>query len=347
MPLNRIALLVLTSLLCAPGTATGCPPSTLAAGTCTLAMNKAESQQWVLAEFIGAAAGSRPSTAGVAFRVVETSHSAGSIVQGEEILEFADEPRHYKTGQRYILSQERGQSSWSQLVPANRQIWSYVSQLPEPADDATAKADRLKFFFDYLNHNEPVIATDAFAEFNIATPEVLESLRRWLPTDKLRKLVADPRTNRLERPLFSLMLGLCGRPSDIRIIEAQMPTIEASDVPDLHRAYVGYILLAGQDGFDTLSKAKSVVTTVDRNGAVHRVPFIQSYAWLRGTQYLWDSPLNPVPKAKLLSTVYGMLERPGFSDLAVVQLTRWNDWSATTRLMAMFHEDKQQRSAQR
>ena len=71
---------------------------------------------------------------------------------------------------------------------------------------------RLRFFFDYLDDNDPTVTDDAYKEFGNADYKDYKDMAKDLPPETLVKWLKDPNTPAFRYGLYASMLGHSGSP---------------------------------------------------------------------------------------------------------------------------------------
>ena len=82
--------------------------------------------------------------------------------------------------------------------------------------------DRLAFFQEYLENEDPLLAQDAYDEFARAPYADVQALGPRMHHDKLVKWIADLEINPSRRRLYLTMLGVCGSKDDLPMLESMI-----------------------------------------------------------------------------------------------------------------------------
>ena len=75
--------------------------------------------------------------------------------------------------------------------------------------------DRLAFYQDYLEHEDPLLAQDSYDEFARAPYDTVIGLKDRMQHDKLVEWIHDVELAPSRRRLYLTMLGVCGNESDL------------------------------------------------------------------------------------------------------------------------------------
>ena len=108
---------------------------------------------------------------------------------------------------------------WTTPVPLSERAVEYIKRLPTVPRDG---GDRLAFFQDYLEDEDPLLAQDAYDEF---ARMPYDGRCRARPTDEARtalKWINDGHVGPSGRRLYLSMLGVCGKPEDVAMLEQLM-----------------------------------------------------------------------------------------------------------------------------
>ena len=108
---------------------------------------------------------------------------------------------------------------WMTPLPLSPTATEYVRKLPTVA---SAGAERLAFFQDYLENADPLLAQDAYDEFARAPYVMLEQLGHRMQHDKLVQWVKSSEVNPSRRRLYLTMLGVCGDKHDLPMLEEML-----------------------------------------------------------------------------------------------------------------------------
>lgn len=241
---------------------------------------------------------------------------------------------------------------WNDVSLVTPVTVEYLQQLP---DQSINQSERLRFFLEHLEHPDPAIAIDAWAEFGNSTYEQVVSVRKSMPQEKLRAWIADPMVSPERLGLYGMMLGLCGDQSDEEFLLSQMTesplpvlgfamafdqlafspslsvmaAIESTPVEAMplrigaEGLLGGYLLLARENGIDVLNRQ------IPENGDA-------AFAYCQALQFLWSYEPTLIPADRLRSTMRRFLSSERIQSIAISNLSRWEDWDALPQLQASF-----------
>src|SRR5439155_18841693 len=102
------------------------------------------------------------------------------------------------------------QLRWSP-VSVNELSFAYVARAPSSRKDS---AERLKYFARYLEHDDPLIAEDAYQEFGHMPFDKVAEVADRLDQGKLRKWLADENVRDYRKGFYGVALGLAKSAED-------------------------------------------------------------------------------------------------------------------------------------
>src|SRR5690606_32525350 len=121
------------------------------------------------------------------------------------------------------------QLEWTTPLPLSEAAVDYVKQLQSvPAEGA----DRLAFFQQFFEHDDPLLGQDSYDEFARAPYSDLLDLKDRMPHARLLEWIQSDDVNPSRRRLYLTMLGVCGREADVPLLESMI----ASDYSQIEPA---------------------------------------------------------------------------------------------------------------
>jgi hypothetical protein len=302
-----------------------------------------------------------PDSAAAEFRVVDSLRGEDKLAAGLEIrvVYFGQDP----PGKKFLISGLSGVTGpgldYTTPVPLSDDGVQYVRKLPgAPAQGA----DRLAFFQEYLEHADPLLAQDAYDEFSRAPYADVIALGPRMPREKILKWIEDPHVGPSNRRLYLTMLGVCGKPEDVKLLEAFINYDYQLMKPGVASLISTASLTSGALGVGLVDE---VLHATERRKKESLDALVACYIKLKGPDAL---PLvnarflaNPhaeykhlhsaimalrfhgeetdvVPREKLLQSMRLALEHKEFADQVIPDLARWEDWSIMPRLVKMFKD---------
>lgn len=245
--------------------------------------------------------------------------------------------------------------SWNESTAISREAVSYLRSLPRRT---RPQSERLTYFLNWLEHSDPLIAMDAWAEFGNARYEDVLAVRHLLPREKLLSWVSDRNMNFERLGLYGMMLGLCGHPEDaqflldqmhedtsadvysaIQSIPTQQPAIQliAHAVPEKRSFRFGaeglmggYLLLTGATGLDFLDR--TIATSPD-------APELAVLAMIQALQFVREYEPKLISEDRLQRSMASLLSHRNSRELVIASLARWEAWDLFPQLQEMFEKD--------
>jgi len=220
---------------------------------------------------------------------------------------------------------------WGTPTPVTERGIKYLDKVVAlPA----APVDRLAFFQEYLEDEDAWLQSDAFNEFaTTAYPDVV-ALKDRMHRDQLLKWIADDKIPASRRRLYFTMLGVCGKPEDLPMIE-NLIKLDDRQVRTGLDAMIGcYLSLKGPDGLPMiedmfLKNAKS--------------EYVDTYAAIYALRIMGQES-KIIPKERLAASLRLMLDRPQLADMVIPDLARWEDWSVMDRVVKLFKDANEESS---
>lgn len=215
--------------------------------------------------------------------------------------------------------------NWAEPIASHPRIETYLEDIQRLP---TNNAERLVFFQKYLQDDLDVLAADAYDEFAVATYEDLHAMKDQMDRERLLKFVQDPEVEERHRRLYFTMLGVCGTPDDVPLLEKLLTAKPAAEIAGLDSLVACYLCLKGGAGLDLIEKQFLQTEGVDFK-QIHQVI---SALRFHGTE------VEIVERDKLVSTVRKLLSNPRLADVIIPDLARWEDWTVVDQLVTMFKE---------
>jgi len=306
----------------------------------TLSEMIGDSDHLVLARWIEGDRPNSKSPGTAQFEIIAVGRSRDDILSEGQMIELP----FYVAGVRSSLYALMGPGTdflnWQSPIEVTQDSWDYLCNCPVPETEPERKTERLAFFLDYLEHPERIVSNDAFGEFAAAPYSIIRPLRDSLPREKLHHLITDPDTPVTRLALYGLLLGLCGTEEDAEAMKTRILEVDDDFRLGLEGIMSGYVMITGEDGLRVLEDAKMRRSTyTDSTGEEKQLPFSETYAAVSTIRFLKRHESDWIPLERLTQSMHLLLSRPELSDLIIMDLARWKDWTVQDRLMAMYDEE--------
>lgn len=301
-----------------------------------------------------------PDSGKAGFKISETLFGEERLAGATEVdaLYFGEPDK-----QAYYLVRGFGEPlEWGIPTKLSELAAEYVKQLRNlPAEGV----DRIAFFQDYLQHDDTMLAQDAYDEFARAPYSWLKDLKDRMNREQLLAWISDPATSPSRRRLFLTMLGVCGQAEDIPRLEQMLLSDSRLLVPaaeclasvslatggplavavlpestrlDERRKKLGldamiacYLTLKGEEGMDLVDQR--FLSTEEVMGKLPDYSHI--YSALMALRFLAEES-DLVTQDRVLESARLLLDNPDFADQVIPDLARWEDWSVLERLAKMY-----------
>ncbi|MCI0332043.1 MAG: hypothetical protein L0228_02305 [Planctomycetes bacterium] len=355
----RICFAALAVLCAGIASAAACPFCD--APTQTLSEETASADAVVLAKLVKEAppvsGAADPNSGTATFEIIE-------VLRGQDNLKGVKEARAVYFGEadkdRVFLISGLGaeELDWTTPLPLSKAAEDYVRKLPSVPPSG---ADRLAFFQEYLENDDPLLAQDAYDEFARAPYEEVQALGPRMHHADLVNWIADYEINPSRRRLYLTMLGVCGGKGDLPLLESMITSDFVTMEPALKEivssgmamngplclpgwieiiqqqerqkklgldALVAcYLTLRGPDGLDLIDQ---------RFLKDPKVEYTHIYSTIMALRFHGDQETGVLPRERLLNSMRLLLGNPDFADQVILDLSRWEDWSVLDRLVEMF-----------
>lgn len=211
---------------------------------------------------------------------------------------------------------------WGLPVLASPECWDYL--IKSPARDKP-HVERIPYYLSSLEHSDPDIAMDAYGEFARIDYSDLKAVAHQLPREKILSWLQSEETIPTRKGLYGLMLGLCGNADDALMLGElirQQPEVPRMGIDGM---MAGYLLLTRQKGLDELRKWK-----LDDP----KTPESELFSVMKALEFLWTYGQESVDPSQIRSAMRELVDRPQFTSLAIINLSRWQDWEMMDRLVS-------------
>jgi hypothetical protein len=182
----------------------------------------------------------------------------------------------------------------------------------------------LVFFFGYLDDADPEVSKDAFYEFAGANDADLAKVAPKLDAAKLRKWLQDPKTPPTRIGVYALLLGACGKDSDIELLRTLLDSKEERYVAAADGLLAGYMQKKPAEGWKLLQ------TTL----ADGRKPLLLRLAVLRALRFYHGAQPKET-RPHLLTIMKTLLDQGELADIAIEDLRLWQIYDLTADVLKL------------
>ena len=186
-------------------------------------------------------------------------------------------------------------------------------------------AERLKFFFNYLDNADAEVSNDAFKEFANAPYKDIREAAAGLSGERVARWLNDKDTPPFRIGSYASLLGHCGKPKDADLLRALLDDPEKRVTSGVDGILAGYTMLRPKEGWEYV---RALLKDPSRD-------FMLRYAGLRAARFFWDYRTDLVGKKELAEGVAQLLDQSDISDLAIEDLRKWGRWELAGRVLAV------------
>ena len=250
------------------------------------------------------------------------------VLKGDKLVEQGQEVRaiYYgdvAKGRRFMMSGvDPPELQWS-CLPLTERGEAYVQKVTELAEEPL---ERLRFYHNYLQDTEEMLARDAYDEFAITPYDVVKQLAPDMDHDQLIEWIGDPEMPTDRKRLYLTMLGVCGDEKDLPFLEKLLRSTQKTTRGALDALIACYLTLSGEAGIPLIDELFL---------ANKQAPYADTYAAIMAVRF-HGTEGDVIPRSALVSSLHHVLERKDLADLVIPDLARWGDWSQIDRLVELF-----------
>ena len=220
------------------------------------------------------------------------------------------------------LESYRGES-----VPANSKIGEYLEGAVKVREKSTA--EKLAYFFPYLDNADPLISVDALMEFGNADYKDIRPFAENAPADVVAKWVADDRTPSNRLGLYGSLLGHCGKPEHAELIRKVLADPKRRTTSGLDGVIAGLCMLDPKGGWAEVEK-------IFRDT---KEDFLVRYATLRAVAFFWEYRPDVISHETILRGMEILLDQGDIADLAMDNLRKWKQSQYTDRILGYYGKE--------
>jgi len=209
-------------------------------------------------------------------------------------------------------------------VKADCDVAGYINGALKVKDKKPA--ERLAFFFKYLDSAELEVSNDAYKEFGNADYKDYKDMAKDLPPETLAKWLKDPSTPAYRYGLYASMLGHCGKGEHAKLLRAMLDDPEKKLVTGSDGILAGYVMLEPKEGWEYV---RSILKDDKKE-------FTQRYAALRTARFFHDSRSDLISHKDVVSAVGLLLDQSDIADLGIEDLRKWGCWGMTDSVLELY-----------
>ncbi len=258
------------------------------------------------------------------FRIVKVLRGENNIKLDQTI-----EAPYYgpgKSDKRFLLmGVDPAQILWSSPLPISAKAEEYLLKIPTLPEDGV---ERLKFFQQYLEDEDSLLARDAYDEFAITPYDQVKALKPAMNRPQLIKWIDDDKMTADRKRLYYTMLGVCGEKSDVALLEKKLRSEKQESRAGLDALIACYLTLSGDEGLPLIEELFLKNT---------KSQYAETYSAIMALRF-HGTEGGVLDKKKIVGSLHHILQRPELADLVIPDLARWEDWSQISKLVSLFKE---------
>lgn len=219
-----------------------------------------------------------------------------------------------------------GRIEWVGSLPVTKASFQYITEAPRRELPTEV---RLAYFVRFLEFPEEMVAADAFGEFANAPTVDVAKISGLIPREKVRQWLMEKSVTQTRIGLYGLLLGLAGNPDDAEFLKQIIARpVQANEFRlGIDGTMAGYLLLAQSEGLKFLCETKLADTSA---------PMSEIFAALQALRFMWSAGGERIPRGEMQAAMRLLLARPNLADLVIIDLARWQDWTAIPQLMELY-----------
>ena len=219
-----------------------------------------------------------------------------------------------------------------EAIAADEALIAHVAAAPAVN---TPSDRRLRWFADRLEHPNPAIAADAFAEFGRASFPAVRAVADAFDIRRLRDWLADDGVDRRRRGFYALALGLAtataSRAEDRVVGRAALEKALAEPGDDRRAGFDGILAGAlaaeGATGLDRLGSRGLFAPDTRPGDARHA---------LAALRFAWECLADSIPRDRIAEATAALLFNPAVAADAAIDLARYGHWAEADRVAALW-----------
>lgn len=197
------------------------------------------------------------------------------------------------------------------------------------AIDAKDRVKTLRFAFDYLEHEERLISTEAFREFEEDTDDIVRTAAKGSKPEKLRKWLEGEHTWNERGALYACLLSGCGAAGDAMLIRDTITRLSSKGHWNhTDRMMIAYTILDPKAGWKFIGEL-----IADTAGE-----FPARYSGLKAVRYFRVHP-GVIAEKDILAALETILAQPDMADLPIDELRRWKRWELNDQIFALIDKE--------
>ncbi len=296
--------------------------------TLTLADRISQADVALLARWVSARAEKGNQGAVSVFEVVDVVEGSTDVVPVGKTISLPGFHGGEKGALRLLTADvEEGQKiRWGEPLEITEACWKYAIEAPDP--DAEW-AERLLYYFQFLEHADVLIANDAHAEIVNAPTDDIARAAAELGPDRIRRWLQSSRTPAVRKGAYWVLLGFCGDDGDAERLEEQVQAESKNLRLGLQGLIFGYLQLTGERGLSVVVD-RYLAKPTDADATNELGDALKAVIWCQ------NNGNRAIPDQSLQAALRPLYVHPAHGELVITTLARWKDWSLLEELVEKY-----------
>ena len=221
---------------------------------------------------------------------------------------------------------------WTALA-ADEMLLGYILQAPPFEQHDLKNKNRLEWFAPWLDHPNPTISKDAYAEFALAPFQDVRDSAHVFSAEVVIDHLSDQSIQQQRRGFYGIVAGVLARQSPkasqaactnalIRIISKQQPSDFQAGLDGI---MAGLFLALGKQALPVLERTSLFE---DEASPVNQRHLLQAL------RFCWEYPSDTIPRKEVIVITRKLLPVPHLTREVIVDLSRYQDWEFRNQVIA-------------
>jgi hypothetical protein len=229
-----------------------------------------------------------------------------------------------KSDKRFLLlAVDPTQLLWSSPLSISKEAEEYIHTVLKLPEDPV---ERLKFFQGFFEHEDTLLARDAYDEFALAPYNEVKMLKPHMNREKLLTWIQDDSLDPNRKRLYYTLLAICGEPKDCALLETMLRSKDPNKRAGLDALIASYLTLQGDAGLPLIEE----LFLKNKESQ-----YAETYSAIMALRF-HGTEGGVLKIEKIVESMHHILDRPELADLVIPDLARWKDWSQIDRLVELF-----------
>ena len=218
---------------------------------------------------------------------------------------------------------------------ADEMFLGYALKIPPLTQKNFKDKSRLEWFAQWLDHPNPAIAKDAYAEFALAPfHDVRDSAHAFSP-ERVIDHLNDLFNQQQRRGFYGIVAGVLARRSS-KGSQSACANILVRMITKHHSSD----FQAGLDGIMAglfIALGKQALSVLERENLFeNEVSPVNQRHLLQALRFCWEYPSDTIPRTEVILITRKLFPVPHLTREVIVDLSRYQDWEFCNQIVAMW-----------